>query len=172
MNRILAALAALCLICPAAFAADVAPVNTPGIVLFSGTSPAAPGTSVQPQLVIPLDRMTYCDITARLLGATGGALDVYIQTSNSNGAAGSWKDVVHFPQLAPAAAAIGYSATLMHHSGGTVPVVVNAVDGTPVLAANVVIPSSLGNNLRVVLVAGASTSAGAAQTITAYCASL
>ena len=51
-------------------------------------------------------------------------------------------------------------------------VVVNAVDGTPALAVNTVLSGSLGNNLRVVFVAGVGTSAGAAQTITAYCASL
>ena len=168
MKRLLAA----CLISTAALAADIAPVNRPGVVLFSGTSPSVPGTSAQAQITLPLDRMIYCDVSARLAGANGGALDVYIQTSNNNGAVGSWKDVVHFPQLAAAAAAIGYSVTLSHATGGSAPVVVNAVDGTVALAANTVIPAALGNNLRVVFVAGAGTSAGAAQAITAYCASL
>jgi len=172
MKRLLALVVAACLLCPSAFGADVAPVNQAGVVLFSGTSPAAPGTVTQAQLLIPLDRMSYCDINARLLGATGGALDVYIQSSSSNGAAGTWKDVVHFPQLLAAATAIGYSVTLSHATGGSAPVVVNAVDAVPALAANTVIPAALGNNLRVVFVAGAGTSAGAAQVVTAYCASL
>jgi|SRR5438067_7630344 len=168
MKQLLAA----CLIATSALAADIGPISRPGTVLFSGTSPSAPGTSAQAQLAVPLDRMSYCDVTARLAGATGGTLDVYIQSSNNNGAAGSWKDVVHFPQLLAGAAAIGYSATLTHGTAGAVPVTVNSIDGTAALAANTVVPSSLGNNLRVVFVAGAGTSAGATQTITAYCASL
>jgi hypothetical protein len=172
MKRLLRPALAAFLVCCPAFAGPVSPVSMPGVVLFSGTSPAAPGTTLGAQLAVPLDGASYCTISARLAGATGGTLDIYIQSSNNNGAAGSWTDAIHFPQLAGGAAAVGYVATIGHGTGGTAPVVVNSADGTPILAANVVVPHSLGNNLRVVLVAGASTSAGATETITAYCASL
>lgn len=172
MKSLLRLALAACLISAPAFAGDVSPISTPGVVIFSGTSPAAAGTTLGAQLTLPLDRYSYCTISARLAGATGGTLDVYIQSSNNNGAAGSWTDAIHFTQLAAAAGAIGYVATLGHGTGGTAPIVVNSIDGTPVLAAGVVVPHSLGNNLRPVFVAGAGTSAGATITITAYCASL
>lgn len=172
MKSLLRLVLAVCLLAGPALATDVSPVNLPGVVIFSGTSPAAAGTTPGAQLALPLDRMSYCTIKAVLAGATGGTLDVYIQSSNNNGAAGSWTDSIHFTQLTAAAATIGYVATLGHGTGGTAPIVVNSADGTPVLAAGVVVPHSLGNNLRPVFVAGAGTSAGATITITAYCASL
>lgn len=171
MKKILSGLLAACILASAATAAPVAGTSSPGIVLFSGTSPAAPSTVAQ-TAVVGLDGNDNCIIEARLAGATGGPLDVYVQSSTNGGAAGSWYDVVHFPQLTAGAAAIGYVAAIGHGPVGTAPVVVNSVDGTPALAANTVVPAGLGNALRVVTVAGASTSAGASLTITAICSTL
>lgn len=182
----LAALAAFCVVsleAPLA-RAQVSPVSpavavTAPNVQLGGTSPASATTTVG-TTSIPLDAYSKCVINARLVGATGGTLDVYIQSSVSQGASGGWYDVVHFPQLAAAAAAVGYVVTLTRgHSLATAaaaplvtPTVVNAVDGTPVLAVNTVVPGGLGNALRVVFVAGVSTSAGGAETVQAICSTL
>jgi len=54
-------------------------------------------------------------------------------------------------------------------TGTGAPTVVNKVDLTPALAVNTCIANGMGNALRVVYVAGAATSAGAAQSIKAIC---
>jgi len=135
-----------------------------GVSIFTGTSPAAPGTVLQ-TAVLNLDAFSKCVISARLNSGAGGTLDVYIQSYVNNGA--SWYDVAHFPQVAAGAGAFSYIISLTRGEtyNTTTPVVVNNVDGTPTLAANTVIPHALGNALRVVFVAGAGTSAGGTQTI-------
>lgn len=133
---------------------------------LGGTSPSAPGTTVGTTLT-GLDSYDKCVIYAKLQGATGGVLDVYIQSSVDGGT--TWYDVCHFTQLAAGGGAVGWLISLTR--GQTVnantPVSVNSASGTPALAANTLVPHAFGNALRVVYVAGASTSAGAAQTITA-----
>jgi hypothetical protein len=149
----------------------VATTNPNGVTLVNGASPAGAGTVVG-TAVLGLDPYTKALVYAVLQGATGGTLDVYIQSSLNGGAVGGWVDVAHFPQLAAAAGKIGYFLSLTRgdasgNAAAVAPIVVNIVDGTPVLAANFFIPSGFGNALRVVFVAGAGTSAGATQTIIA-----
>ena len=149
----------------------VATTNPNGITLVNGQSPAGAGTTGV-AAVTGLDPYTKVLIFAVLQGATGGTLDVYIQTSVNGGQAGGWVDVAHFPQLAAAAAKVGYFLSLTRgdasgNAAAVAPIVVNVIDGAPVLAVNVFIPSGFGNALRVVFVAGAGMSAGATQTITA-----
>lgn len=136
----------------------------PVVQNLGGTSPAAASTVIGPAMQ-GLDDFTRLVIHATLQGATGGTLDVYIQSSVGNG----WYDVAHFAQLAAAAASVRYVVTLTKALKGTPAIVaVNAANGTPTLAANSVNADILGNAIRVVYVAGALTSAGAVQAIWAH----
>lgn len=144
----------------------VEPVSSAGDAwTISGTSPAAPGTAVLGSVVTGLGGYTVLGIHALLLGATAGALDVYLQGSMDGGT--TWFDVAHFPQLAAGAAAIRYAATLTRYTQATAPVVVG-INLTPALAVNTLVQGSWGDRLRAVCVAGASTSAGAALSILGY----
>lgn len=102
-------------------------------------------------------------IDAALLGATGGTLNVYLQRKI---AADTWRDWISFPQLAAGAAAIKYTL-FVNGNQPTMVVVGGGTDAaaTPVLAANSFVNTIPFGDIRVVFVAGASTSAGAAQTI-------
>lgn len=111
-------------------------------------------------------------VDAILTGATGGALDVYLQRRTG---ADDWTDWVHFPQVTAAQAATRYTfgcdgsgtTTIQAVGGGT-----TAAPGV-FLAANTytnVMPGNRtedgGAEVRFVFVAGASTSAGAPQKVT------
>lgn len=126
---------------------------------INGTTPAAAGTAVG-GAVHGLDRFDDFTIDAALVGATDGALDVYLQRKIGDDA---WADWAHFPQLSAGGAAVRYSL----HSGGagnTLVVVGQGTDATPgvALAANTFVGGHPGSAVRAVYVAGASTSAGAA----------
>lgn len=161
----------------AAFSVAQAQVSAPPLqraatfTLMNATTSASAGTTAITG-VTGLDTYGYCVVYAKIQGATNGTLDFYVQTSFDGGT--SWVDVGHFAQLAAGAAAVGNIALMGR--GGTAlsytPIVVNTASGTPVLAANTFLAGVLGNALRVVYVAGAGTTAGAAQTITAYCTSI
>lgn len=131
-------------------------------------SPAAAGTAVLATLV-GLGQEPVAVVDATLLGATGGVLDIYVQSSVDADQAGNgtWYDVIHYTQLAAGGAAVRWVATLSRgfNKIAAAPNSVNPVSGTPTLAANTLIADALGNALRVVAVAGAGTSAGAAQTV-------
>lgn len=130
---------------------------------LGGTTPAVASTAVLATGLEPVHQYSHALITASLVGATGGALDVYLQTSPDYGT--TWFDVIHFPQLAAAASAVKYVAALGKFVTSAVPIVVGAAT-TPALAANVIFPSGFGTHFRTICVAGASTSAGAAVIIT------
>ena len=129
-------------------------------VTVTGTSPAAPGNAILGSLFETdsayLDQIV---IISTLRGATGGPLDVYIQTS-FDGAA--WVDVGHYTQIAAAAAVetrIVQTCDFVS-SGAT-----SIVTGDAILAAGVFLPGAVGKYMRVKMVAGAATSAGAVQTV-------
>jgi len=141
---------------------------------LSGTSPAAASTVAGAE-ASGLAKFSAIRVDAVLQGATAGALDVYIQRKIGPNL---WVDWAHFPQLAAAAAAVAYSFTVAATNAGT------AVDNTPTatiaaittrgsdatpspgLAAATLDLNHPGDHVRVVFVAGASTSAGAAQAVT------
>lgn len=135
-------------------------------VSFSGTSPSSATTTVSTSLT-GIDAFTKCIIYAVLTGATGGTLDVVLQSTPDGGT--TWYDVCHYTQIVAAAAAVGNFVSLTRGEtySTTTPVVVNSVSTTPVLAAGQVIPHGLGNGLRVLYVAGVGTTLGAAQVIKA-----
>ena len=136
--------------------------------VFSETSPSAGGTAASSQpvqggdgragIAWPLDDFESMDVVAELVGATSDTLDVYLQTSPDEG--NTWVDAIHWPQLSAGHAAVVYRNTLSLASTPTAPTVVG--EGlSPALAANTVVPGAFGDRARLVMVAGASTSAGA-----------
>jgi hypothetical protein len=140
------------------------------VYTITGTSPAAPGTAVLTKAaastsdttITGLDNFTTCVIHAQLVGATGGPLDVYVQSSIDGS---SWYDVVHFTQLGAGAGAVRYFASVNRFPAGTPAIrTVNTADATPALGANSLVSEGLGNALRIVCVAGALTSASASLT--------
>ena len=133
---------------------------------ITGTTPAAPGTAVVGSAITWLDRYDVVRIAADLVGATGGPLDVYLQTSPNGGA--NWYDFAHFPQLAAAAAATKYFVA----PTGSNAITVVGKDLAPALAANTCVGGHPGERMRVVAVAGALTTAGAAVTISVECIQL
>jgi hypothetical protein len=125
------------------------------------TSPAS-ATTVAQTPVTGLGPYRSMIVFANIQGGTGGTLDIYIQFSPDSGT--TWVDYAHFAQLAAGAAAItrmfavsksGQQTTLQTVGTGT----------SPALAASTIVGGDWGDRLRVVAVAGASTSAGAAQVI-------
>lgn len=140
--------------------------------LFNGLSPAAPGTFLgipNNGLIVGLSQMALVIVDALIQGATGGPLDVYLQSSLDADQAGNgtWYDVAHYTQLAAAGAQVRWIATISRGFSriSAAPNAANPASGTPTLAANTIIPDALGIALRVALVAGALTTAGATQTI-------
>jgi hypothetical protein len=142
-----------------------------GNYVFSETSPSGPGTAASFQAVaggvdngIPngvcglLGDYEAVDIIAELKGATGGTLDVYVQNSPDEGL--NWYDIIHFQQLAPGAATAYYQSPISNATTTTSPVTVGK--GLNVaLAPNVTVNGAFSDRLRLVLVAGVSTTAGA-----------
>ena len=138
---------------------------------MTGTTPAAAGqAAVSGMLLTGLDKYDFFCFDALLVGATGGTLDVYIQRlvdKNYNSGAGLWLDWIHFPQLGAGASAVDYSvstvgSTTITKVGQTAN---DGVTGAPALAANTSVGGHPGDQIRVVAVAGTSTSAGAAITL-------
>jgi hypothetical protein len=141
-----------------------------GQFLFTETSPAAAGTAVSSQAVAntaswaaagvaaPLDDYNAIAVEADLVGATGGTLDVYLQASPDQGL--NWYDVIHWPQLGASAAAVKYSTPISQSTTTTTTTVVGK-NLVPALAANSVVNGAFSDRMRLVMVAGASTSAGA-----------
>jgi hypothetical protein len=62
-----------------------------------------------------------CSVYVAARGATGGTLDIYIQTlfKQLNASPGMWVDVAHLPQQAAAGALTGYTFALTRWSPTT-----------------------------------------------------
>ena len=143
--------------------------------VLTGTSPAAPGTSVI-ATQYGLDQFTELVAHVSLIGATGGTLDVYLQSSVNwqagvTGQVGTpaWYDVAHFTQLPAGATALRYIVSMSRGYPLTATIAVsNPTDGTPTMAANTLLPNILGNALRLIVVAGSLTTAGALITINCH----
>lgn len=130
------------------------------IWLISDTTPAAAGTAVG-DAIGGFDDYDYVRVDAALVGATGGALDVYLQRLVRPNL---WADWVHFTQLAAGAAAVKYSVVGAHGLSTAIVTGNLGTDDTPAvgLAAGTFTGGHPGKAIRAVYVAGASTSAGAA----------
>jgi hypothetical protein len=125
------------------------------------TSPSSASTAVGTKFCGLNDSVEGICVVATLTGATGGTLDVYLQTTYDGT---TWVDFAHFAQLADGAAAVVKAFACVR---GTTQATITTVgiNGTPALAANTVLSGMLGKSIRAVYVAGVGTSAGAAQTI-------
>jgi hypothetical protein len=129
-------------------------------LVITGASPASASTAVI-GAVGGLQIYDSLQIIATIQGATGGTLDLYLQSSVDGT---SWYDYVHFAQFAAAAAALTRFISVSRH--GQVTTLTAIGSGTsPALAVNTVLGGDFGTRLRLLAVAGASTSAGAAQAI-------
>jgi len=130
----------------------------------TGTSPGSASTAVGPQLG-GLGKYDSLLITASLLGATAGVLDVYIQRKITTNV---WADWAHFTQLTAGSTAKYYSLYATDTASPAAPVAIGVgTDAAPgvLLAAGSFVGGMPGSDIRLVFVAGASTSLGAAQTI-------
>lgn len=101
-------------------------------------------------------------VFAELVGATGGTLDVYLQQSPDDGV--SWYDCMHFTQLAAGAGAVVYKASMSNAQQTSSPVAVGK-NLSPALVAGAIANGPVSDRLRLVMVAGAGTSAGASVTV-------
>lgn len=132
-----------------------------------GTSPTSASTAVltpatgNPDKLVGLNKYTDLHVVADLIGATGGTLDVYIQTSHDGS---RWNDYAHFAQLAAGAAATTITFAVTRRAQQTSLIAIGK-DLTPALAANAVLGGEFGDQMRVVCVAGGGTSAGATLSI-------
>jgi hypothetical protein len=144
-----------------------------GQFLFNETSPSAPGTAASSQPVANaaswcpagvagggLDDYDSIGIDCDLVGATGGTLDVYLQQSPDQGV--NWYDVIHWTQLASGGAAVHYSSPISQATTTTAPITVGK-NLSPALASgtNSVVNGAFSDRMRLVMVAGSGTSAGA-----------
>lgn len=137
------------------------------IKTIADTTPASASTAVGSS-AYGLSRYRCIRIEANLIGATGGALDVYLQRKLDDNL---WADWCHFAQIAAAGAAVRYTLTadIVNATAGAITATTTSGnDATPsvTLAANNFLAGHPGDAIRAVYVAGASTSAGAAARFT------
>ena len=126
--------------------------------ILSGTSPNSASTAAGTVIACGLADLDSLTVVASLVGATGGVLDVYLQTSHDGGT--TYYDWLHFTQLTAGNAAVKVVA----HTPRTLNAALTTVGAatTPALAAGTLTGGSWGDQMRLLFVAGASTSAGAA----------
>jgi len=129
---------------------------------ITGTTPAAAGSAAGATAISGLLDAETLTVIATLVGATGGVLDVYLQTSYDGGT--TWVDFAHFPQLAAGA---GSSVRVWHVVRKLQQTTLTTVGSgsSPAIAANTIVGGTWGDRIRAFYVAGASTSAGAAVNI-------
>jgi len=144
--------------------------------VWNETSPSAAGAAASSQAVQgaasylpagvagPVDDYAALAIVAELVGATGGTLDVYIQ-QNPSGDGVTWFDLVHFAQLSAGHGAVTYESSVSLYSQATSPVVVGK-NAAPALGAGTSLNGAFSDRLRLLMVAGASTTAGAPVKVT------
>lgn len=124
------------------------------VAVVSNTSPAAAST-VAGTTTVNISDLAWFQVYLDVQGATGGALDVYIQSRYGS----LWVDWYHHPQMA--AAAGSEKRVIVPESTSIVSTV--GVDLVPALASGACVGGKPGDALRLCFVAGAGTSAGAAQ---------
>ncbi len=127
---------------------------------ITGTSPASATTEASTPVAV--GKYDAIRIVAILQGGTGGTLNVRLQSSWDGGT--TFWDIVSFAQLTSGAAATTTSITLSRFNANLTPTAIGS--GTsPALAAGTYLDGDFGDMIRAVYTAGASTSAGAVQTL-------
>ena len=130
---------------------------------ITGDSPAATGSAVIGVEVGGLERFDTFIVDATVQGATDDTLDLVLQ--RKVGDADVWAEWIRFAQLASGAAAVSY--TVSPTPSNTIVAVdtdTTASPSGPVMSAGCV-GGHPGSRVRLVATAGASTSAGAEQTV-------
>ena len=130
---------------------------------WTGTSPAAAGTSISTLIVTGLDAFESMKIVTILEGGVGGTLDIYLQMCDDQDG-GVYVDYAHFAQLADGAASLTRLYSVSRQTERLTAIAV-AVGDTPALAAGTILGGEFGAKMRVIMVAGSGTSEGKAQTI-------
>lgn len=131
------------------------------------TSPSTASATVAGTSASGLAKFSGLRVEARLQGATGGTLDVYLQRKVGPDL---WVDWVHFAQLAAAAAAVLYSFTIENISSATGAIAATTsggTDSTPTSTGGtgLITNTHPGDMVRMVCVTGSGTSLGAAQRV-------
>ena len=136
--------------------------------VMTNTSPAAASTTIGATTITGLATYDWFELSAVLTGATGGTLDVYLQREVVTDV---WEDWVHFTQIGIAAAATRVHVPTDGASVSGITTIGGGSTAAPgvALAAGVALGGHPGNTLRMVFVAGAGTSAGAAQVVCIMC---
>jgi hypothetical protein len=106
----------------------------------------------------PLDDYDSIGIDADLVGATGGTLDVYLQSSPDQGV--NWYDIVHWTQLLSGAAAVKYSSPISQSTSTSTATAVGK-NLSPSLNQGTVVNGAFSDRMRLVMVAGSGTTVGA-----------
>jgi hypothetical protein len=133
------------------------------VQVITATSPAAAGTAAATDTATGLHAFEAVQVIGELQGATGGELDVYLQS----GVGTRWVDLAHFPQLWDGQAAATWRFTLTRQDSLFLPFAIDVgFDDSPALWSDFCIQGEFGDEIRVLFVAGAGTSAGAVQTVT------
>lgn len=125
------------------------------------TSPAAAGYAVSTTKT-GFAKYQGLVVVGSLLGATGGTLDVVVETSYDGT---DWFELVHFTQLSAGGAAATSRFCLSPTGGAASAVVGKNLTTTTVVASGAAVNGIWGDSMRVRFVAGTSTSAGAIQAV-------
>jgi|GEM_PF-5894978 len=102
-----------------------------------------------------------------IVGATGGTLDIVIQTHYyAGGGTNGWKDIARFTQLASGATAQSWVVPVTRVGSGTTaaPITANITDLAPIIPQNTIYGQSMGDSLRLIVMPGVGTTAGATLT--------
>jgi prepilin-type processing-associated H-X9-DG protein len=126
---------------------------------ISDTSPATAITATG-DIIEGLELYDWFTIDAALVGATGGTLDIYLQRLVGS----TWVDWFHFTQLTAGAAAVRY--TIDSKSSKSDGLCTVGSGTAPAITATLFSCAHPGNTIRALYVAGASTTVGAAVSIT------
>jgi len=131
---------------------------------ISFTSPATASTVIHTEMFTGLDAHNRYTIIAQTLGATGGDLNVYLQGYNGF----DWFDFISFPTLTAGDPALNLMGKIRRDSVPPFPFfnwAVIGINDVPAMWAGDVEHGDFTDRLRIIMVAGAGTAAGAVQTI-------
>lgn len=129
---------------------------------ITGTSPASASTAAI-GTANGLAAHDWFLIDATIIGGTAGTVDAWLQRKVEG--VDAWRDWIRFPLVSAAttkhySVQVGSGQTIYEVSQGT-----TASPGTPTIAANTAIGGHPGDKVRLMVTAGAGTTAGATQTV-------
>lgn len=129
---------------------------------FTDTSPSDGTAANSANIVTGLDAFESMQIVTVFQGATGDTLDICLQYCDDPDGS-TWFDYARW-QIAAAAASATLTYTVTRQKERLTGIA-TGMNNSPALAAGTIIGGEFGSKMRVRWIPGASTSAGAAQTI-------